>query len=182
MGIWIWSTLTVENSHRVGSRTGLSQRMVCFMDLAKIIIEVCVCVRCGCWLAASHTVFTLQTRGGALVAHHTHTDSGGQTQKLSHECLFHIKREMFYSASSFAPSRCPPFFLLFLSLSADLQINRTRCPDTVSRLPNEVSNYEPCCFLCGTGCDWAKEGTETQIERGRRGVERENSTEECKET
>ncbi len=35
---------------------------------------------------------------------------------------------------------------------------------TVSRLPNEVSNYEPCYFLCGTGCDRGKEGTQREEE------------------
>lgn len=49
-GIWIWSTLTVESSYWVHSQPGFCQWMVvrenvCFMDLAKMIIEVCV--RCG---------------------------------------------------------------------------------------------------------------------------------------
>lgn len=35
------------------------------------------------------------------------------------------------------------------------------CSDIVSRLPNEVSNYEPCYFLRGAGCDRGKEERET---------------------
>lgn len=46
-------------------------------------------------------------------------------------------------------------------------MNGTLCADTVSRLPNEVSNYELCYFVCGAGCDRGKEGTE----RGRGGRE-----------
>lgn len=49
MGIWIWLTLTVENSHWVASQAGFSQWVVvrenvCFMDLAEMIIEVSMCV------------------------------------------------------------------------------------------------------------------------------------------
>lgn len=73
-----------------------------------------------------------------------------------------------------------PFFFCFL-FSADLQINGTLHPDIVSRLPNEVSNYELCYFLCSTGCDWVKEGTDA--ERGRReakkGIEHRNIKNEC---
>lgn len=48
------------------------------------------------------------------------------------------------------------------------------CSDIVSRLPNEVSNYEPCYFLHGAGCDRGKEGT--QRERDEEGEEyRENN-------
>lgn len=45
-------------------------------------------------------------------------------------------------------------------------MNGTLCADVVSRLPNEVSNYEPCYFLCGAGCDWGKEGTRGEEEVG----------------
>lgn len=54
---------------------------MCFMDLAKIIIEVCVsvcvcvCVSLG-WLAASHIVFALQTeRELRWLRAHTNTQS-----------------------------------------------------------------------------------------------------------
>ena len=53
-------------------------------------------------------------------------------------------------------------------------MNGTLCADVVSRLPNEVSNYEPCYFLCGAGCDQGEEGTqreEDEEEEG--GIERE---------
>lgn len=38
------------------------------------------------------------------------------------------------------------------------------CSDIVSRLPNEVSNYELCYFLHSTGCDRGKEGTQREEE------------------
>lgn len=54
-----------------------------------------------------------------------------------------------------------------LTFSADLQMNGTLCADIVSRLPNEVSNYELCViFLCGAGCDRGKEGRNMKKNNG----------------
>ena len=52
-------------------------------------------------------------------------------------------------------------------------MNGTLCADVVSRLPNEVSNYEPCYFLCGAGCDQGEEGTQREEEVEEGGIERE---------
>lgn len=45
-------------------------------------------------------------------------------------------------------------------------MNGTLCTDVGSPLPNEVSNYEPCYFLCGAGCDRGREGTQREEEEG----------------
>lgn len=59
-----------------------------------------------------------------------------------------------------------PLFPLYSPFSFNLQMNGTLCSDIVSRLPNEVSNYELCYFLCSAGCDRGKEGTQREEEEG----------------
>lgn len=59
-----------------------------------------------------------------------------------------------------------PLFPLYPPFSVNLQMNGTLCSDVVSRLPNEVSNYELCYFLCSAGCDRGKEGTQREEEEG----------------
>lgn len=72
------------------------------------------------------------------------------------------------SASSFSSTSLSPSVPFSLSFSPDLQMNGTLCADTVSRLPNEVSNYELCYFLCSTGCSRGKgRRTETKTRMGR---------------
>lgn len=63
-------------------------------------------------------------------------------------------------------SFCPRLFPLCPPFSFNLQMNGTLCSDKVSRLPNEVSNYELCYFLCSAGCARVKEGTQREEEEG----------------
>lgn len=61
----------------------------------------------------------------------------------------------------------PP--LIVFTISLFLSTFRWMCSDIVSRLPNEVSNYEPCYFLHIAGCDRGKEGTQREEKGGREG-------------
>lgn len=72
-GIWIWSTLTVGNSHWVAGQPGSCQWMVarenvCFMDLAKMIIEVCVLL-----VSSQHSACSPDRVGAFGSSKHTQT-------------------------------------------------------------------------------------------------------------
>lgn len=59
-----------------------------------------------------------------------------------------------------------PLLPLSPTFAFDLQMNGSLFSDIVSRLPNDVSNYELCYFQCSEGCDWGKEGTRREEEVG----------------
>lgn len=77
-GIWVWSTLPVDCSHWGCQPTwllsvdGNERENVCFVDLAKMIIGVCVCV---VWLVSSQPHSPCSTDRGALVAQNKHQTS-----------------------------------------------------------------------------------------------------------
>lgn len=147
---------------------GSERENVCFMDLAKMIIKVCECGVCPCWLAASHILPALQTEQGFGRSENTNAKFPVSIYvevklKGSGMSIFVEKPQ---NKKEDSLSFCPRLFPLCPPFSFNLQMNGTLCSDKVSRLPNEVSNYEPCYFLCSAGCDRGKEGTQREEEEG----------------
>lgn len=143
---------------------------MCFMDLAKMIIEVCVSVCVcfvGCWSAASLIVPVLQTEEGfGSLKTYTNTKSlvciypEVKTKRFRHECLCrdsHNKKKRGFSL--LLPP--PPRFLFILLFPPDLQMNGTLCSDIVSRLPNEGGLIMSCVIFCAAGgCERGEGGRE----------------------
>lgn len=159
----------LQQSHWVECQPGFCQwivegQNVCFMDLAKMIIEVCVCACVcfvGCWLAASFIVPVLQTEEafGSLKTY-TNTKSLVCIYPEVKTKRFRQRKEEKRILTSSAPPP-PSLFSLHPTFPPDLQMNGTLCADIVSRLPNEGGLIMSCVIFCAAGgCEWGEGGRE----------------------